>query len=352
MTKSSYLVGLTAALLLAGVGSPQLGSSNQSADPILSPSLVYDRARWKTKYFRPASIPFPADNQYSKDRELLGATLFFDPRLSGSRMVSCARCHNPGLSWGDGLPRGIGNHRKELARKTPTILNLAWADLLFWDGRAQSLEEQALGPIASPAEMNQPLDEMIAVVTNVFGYRVMFARAYPGELITAKTVARAIATFERTVVSDQAPFDQWVSGRESAIPEAAKRGFDLFNTKALCQKCHEGWNFTDNGFHDIGLSDNDEGRGAQLPIESMHHAFKTPTLRNSDRRAPYMHNGSEQSLADVIEYYNRGGEIKRPSLDTEIVPLHLTATEKSDLLDFLATLTSNDEPVGIPTLPR
>lgn len=312
----------------------------------------YSRAAWKAKYARPKSIPFPADNQFSKDRELLGRTLFFDPRLSGSKSISCASCHNPGFSWGDSLSKGIGHGMKPLGRRTPTILNTAWADLLFWDGRAESLEEQALGPMAAPAEMNQPLDQMIAVVTGIPAYRAMFAKAYPGEEITPKTVARAIATFERTVISGSAPFDEWVQGRESTISEPAKRGFDLFNTKAACAKCHSSWNFTDNGFHDVGLHDADKGRGERLPLEAMQHAFKTPTLRNADRRGPFMHDGSESTLEEVIELYDQGGRDKRPSLAPEIVPLHLTAQDKTDLIAFLKTLTSIDKRPEIPVLPR
>jgi cytochrome c peroxidase len=163
---------------------------------------------------------------------------------------------------------------------------------------------------------------------------------------------RALATFERTIVSGSAPFDEWVAGREFAISPSAKRGFDLFNTKAACEKCHSGWNFTDNGFHDTGIAGPDKGRGEQLPLEAMQYAFKTPTLRNATRRDPYMHNGSEATLEDVIELYDRGGREKRPSLAPEIVPLHLTEQEKRDLIAFLATLTSEDKPIAIPVLPR
>ncbi len=313
---------------------------------------AYNRTLWKVKYVRPQSIPFPADNAFTPQRELLGRTLFFDPRLSGSRSMACATCHNPGFSWSDALPKAIGQGMKELGRKTPTILNVAWAELLFWDGRAESLEEQALGPISSPREMNQALDKMVQTVSGFSDYRELFARAYPGEEVSAKTVARAIATFERTVVSGATPFDEWITGRETAISEEAKRGFDLFNTKAACQKCHTGWNFTDGGFHDIGLPGGDKGRGALLPLEAMQHAFKTPTLRNVCRLGPYMHDGSERSIEDVIELYDQGGREKRPSLAPEIGSLHLTSREKADLLAFLRTLTVEDKRIEVPILPR
>jgi len=349
MSKISYLGTILGVLAVAAAlgWSFRTRSNRQSSLP-----AGYNRAEWKTKYARPETIPFPDDNQLTNQRELLGRTLFFDPRLSGSQTTSCATCHVPARSWGDGLAKGRGQGGQPSARRTPTILNAAWSELLFWDGRAESLEEQALAPIAAPREMNQPLDKMIGTVAKIPGYRALFERAYPGEPVTPKTVARAIATFERTVVSGQAPFDEWIAGRESAISEDAKKGFDLFNTKAACQKCHEGWNFTDASFHDIGMPDDDPGRGALLPIEAMQHAFKTPTLRNVDRRAPYMHDGSENTLEDVIELYDLGGRKKRPSLASEIVPLHLSAIEKANLVAFLKTLTSNDKAVEIPAMPR
>lgn len=326
---------------------PDLGRSG-----IVDSTPVVARPKWKQKYSRPATTPFPADNLYSRDREILGRTLFFDPRLSGSKSTSCASCHNPGFSWGDGLSKGVGAGGKQLERRSPTLLNLAWADLLFWDGRTDNLEQQALQPIAGPGEMNQPIDKMIGTVDGIDGYKALFARAYPGEPVNEKTVARAIATFERTLVSGQAPFDRWISGDESAISNAAKHGFDLFNGKAACAKCHSGWNFTDNGFHDIGLEGSDLGRGARLPLAAMQFAFKTPTLRNADRRAPFMHDGSERTLEEVVEYYDRGGNVKRPSLAPEIVPLHLSTDEKRDLVDFLRTLTSVDKPMKFPLFPR
>src|SRR4051794_14915566 len=186
----------------------------------------YSRTEAKAAYQRPANIPFPPENTYSRDRELLGRTLFFDPRLSGAGNLACANCHNPGLAWGDGLPRAIGHGGKLLRRRTPTILNGAWADLLFWDGRAESLEEQALAPVGSPDEMNLPLVDMVARVRSIDGYRSLFENAYPGEAIAEGTIAKAIATFERTVVSGKAPFDRWIAGDESALSEQAKRGFD------------------------------------------------------------------------------------------------------------------------------
>jgi cytochrome c peroxidase len=319
------------------------------------PRADFDEAEWKAKYRRPKLVPFPDENKYTKERELLGRTLFFDPRLSSSNQIACASCHNPALAWGDGLPRAIGHNKKVLGRRSPTILNLAWGELYFWDGRAASLEEQALGPIASPVEMNLPLDEMVRKLEGIPGYRDLFYAAYPGDEIGEETVAKGIATFVRTVVSERAPFDRWIAGDDTAISEQAKRGFKLFNTKGRCMQCHNTWRFTDDSFHDIGVKGiaEDKGRGVILEeIEAMQYAFKTPTLRNVDRRSPYMHDGSVETLEDVINQYSNGGGVKRPSLSEEIKPLLLSAGEKRDLIAFLKTLTSVDRPAEVPTLPR
>jgi cytochrome c peroxidase len=223
---------------------------------------------------------------------------------------------------------------------------------MFWDGRADSLEAQALGPIQSAAEMNLPLDQAIQRLSAIPGYKTLFAKAYPGEPICDKTIAKAIATFERTVVSSDAPFDRWIAGDSQVISAQAKQGFDLFNGKAGCAQCHSGWNFTDGGFHDIGLADADLGRGALLKLDAMQHAFKTPTLRNAAVRAPYMHDGSESSLEAVIDFYDSGSQTLRSSVSPEIRPLHLSAQEKSALISFIQTLTSPDKTVFIPALPR
>lgn len=309
------------------------------------------REAWKKEYTRPSSIPFPKENPYSGDKADLGRKLFFDPRLSGANYISCATCHNPSFAWGDALPKGIGNGMTVLGRRTPTILNTAWAELLMWDGRFESLEEQALGPMSAPVEMNQNMEAIVTELATIPEYRTLFNLSFPGEGISVANIAKAIATFERTVVSGIAPFDRWVSGDEEAISESAKRGFDLFNNKANCVACHSGWNFTDGSFHDIGVADKDIGRGKQLPsIAPMQHAFKTPTLRNAVERAPYMHDGSLTNLHSVVAHYN-DGFVQRPSLSESIYKLGLTDPEKSDLVAFLKTLSSEDTLVSLPRLP-
>jgi cytochrome c peroxidase len=327
--------GLIAALALIGLVA--------AAAPCETPSLQ----QLKAKYTRPATTPFPPDNPPTAEKARLGKMLFFDPRLSGANYISCATCHNPSFSWGDGLARGHG--MAALPRRTPTIFNLAWAELLMWDGRKSSLEDQVVGPMSTPAEMNQDLDHLVDKLARISGYRQAFAAAFPGESISVKNVARAVATFERTVVSGPAPFDRWIAGDQTAISQSAERGFVLFNTKANCAACHGGWNFTDNAFHDIGLPDADLGRGAILHLPSMQHAFKTPTLRDVARRGPYMHNGSLTTLHEVVEHYDHGA-VQRPSLAAEVKPLHLTPTDEEDLVNFMITLNGKNPPVEVPML--
>jgi cytochrome c peroxidase len=186
------------------------------------------------------------------------------------------------------------------------------------------------------------------------GYRPMFADAYPGEPITRTTIAEAIASFERTVLSDGAPFDRWIAGDPDALSPAAHRGFDLFVGKANCAACHQGFNFTDNGFHNIGVRDSgapDPGRFVYKKIASLQGAFKTPTLRDIALTAPYMHNGCYDTLEEVVEHYVRGGDVK-DQLSPDVRPLQLSAQEKSDLVEFMRALSSAPRLVSVPALPR
>jgi cytochrome c peroxidase len=311
------------------------------------------RAEWQKNYHRPSEIPFPKSNPYSDVKMKLGKMLFFDPILSGSEVRSCATCHNPGLSWGDGRARALGEGQKPLAVRSPTLLNVAWIPKLGWDGHFRNLEAVAMGPITGATNMNLPEKELIARLSAIPGYVDAFHAAFGGSEITRKKIESALATYERTIVSPEAPFDRWIAGDEKAISDAAKRGFDLFNGKANCAACHSGWAFTDSSFHDIGTaSENDIGRGKLFPTSvKLQHAFKTPTLRDVARRGPYMHDGSVGSLEAVIDLYNRGG-IDRPSRAEDIRPLKLTKAEKADLIAFLRTLNSTAAPYSLPMLPR
>jgi cytochrome c peroxidase len=304
-------------------------------------------------YRRPSATPFPDDDPYSKAKAELGRMLFFDPILSGSGSRSCASCHQPGLSWSDGQARAIGEGQKPLAVRSPTLLNIAWIPILGWDGKYRNLEAMTFAPITNPANMNGNEAKLLAALAAIPGYRAAFAHAFPDGAVSRAHVEQAIATFERTIVSPPAPFDRWVAGDRHAVGAAAKRGFALFNGKAGCAECHSGWNFTDAAFYDIGdAKDDDIGRGRIFPTsQKLQHAFKTPTLRDVARRAPYMHDGSVATLEEVIDLYDRGG-IDRPSRSELIKPLGLSADEKGDLLAFLKTLTSDPAPYPVPVLPR
>lgn len=306
---------------------------------------------WREDYRRPESVPFPSDNPYSKAKADLGRMLFFDPIVSGSGTRSCASCHNPGLSWGDGLGRAVGE--KVLALRSPTLLNVAWMPVLGWDGKFHDLEAVAFAPITGPANMNRKESDLIAALSAIQGYRRAFAEAFPDGAINRRNIELALATFERTIVSGVAPFDRWVEGAGDAIDESAKRGFSVFTGKAGCAECHSGWNFTDGSFYDIGTGqESDIGRARLFPnSEKLRHAFKVPTLRDVERRAPYMHDGSEPTLEAVIDLYDRGG-VDRPSRSELIKRLDLTAEEKADLVAFLRTLTGEPMPVTIPMFPR
>lgn len=305
-------------------------------------------------YLRPDIAPAPADNQLTPGRANLGKILFFDPRLSGSNWISCATCHNPSLGWSDGLPTAMGVGMKMLHRATPTILNTVYNRIQMWDGRAPSLEEQATGPIVSPDEMNQNLDDLIKKLLAIPGYKELFEDSYPGEGISKKTISKAIASFERTVVSTEAPFDKWRKGDQEAVSESVKRGFNVFENKAKCVACHQGFNFVDNGFHNIGLKNTgpvDEGRFAHKKVKILKGSFKTPTLRDIALTAPYMHNGAYQTLAEVVDHYNRGGD-NHENLDPNLKPLNLTDQEKTDLVAFMRSLTGKHQPMTIPQLPN
>ncbi len=251
------------------------------------------------------------------------------------------------------MPLAVGDARHPLALKTPTLLNVAWLDRLGWDGRFHSLEQVTFAPVVASANMNMSESGVIARVATIPDYVRGFAAAFDDGAITRKNIEMAIATYERSIVSADAPFDRWIKGDESAIDAAAKRGFEIFNGKGRCAECHSGWAFTDGSFHDIGVAkDDDIGRGRLFPTSvKLRHAFKTPTLRDVARRAPYMHDGSVPTLEAVIDLYDKGG-IARPSRSELIRPLGLTAGEKADLIAFLRTLTSPPQPIEPPTPPR
>ncbi|HXG61846.1 MAG TPA: cytochrome-c peroxidase [Planctomycetota bacterium] len=295
----------------------------------------------------------PEDNPRTPAKVELGRMLYWDPRLSGNGVISCATCHNPALGWADGLPKGLGFHHKGLGRATPTVLNAAYYTSQFWDGRAATLEEQAKGPIMSPDEMNASPERMLQVLNSIPGYRKRFQEVFGGPA-TLDTVARAIAAFERTVVDLDSPFDRYARGDDSAIGEAAKRGLEIFTGKGRCATCHSGPNFSDNRFHNLGLGDGDPGRMKVTGREEDYGAFKTPTLRNIALTAPYMHDGSMRTLREVIDHYEKAPALnpKPRNLSIFMQPIKLTDSEKEDLIAFLRTLTGDKRPPGIDAVPE
>lgn len=306
--------------------------------------------KYKSLYVRPVDIPFPSDNPYSVEKATLGKMLFFDPRLSQHENISCASCHNPSFGWEAAMPKSVGAQNVFLPRHSPTILNMAWGKEFFWDGRAASLEEQATGPLESEIEMNLTEEELIGRISAIKGYQKIFEDVY-SDGITINNVTGAIATFERTIVSGQSPFDKWVAGDKKALTQSEKAGFVVFNEKGRCSACHTGWNFTDHKYHDIGMPTNDDGRFTVDSSSPMnHHAFKTPSLRNIAQRAPYMHNGSLPNLESVIAHYISGG-IPRPSRSKEMQSIPLTPQEMQDLIAFLLSLQGKDKPMALPELP-
>ncbi len=322
---------------------------------LLCIAMIYCTKK-KTNPYEVPSPPMPADNISNAAKIELGKILYFDPRLSGSNWISCASCHNPALGWGDGLATGIGHNFQILGRNSPTIVNTSFGFLQFWDGRAGSLEEQATGPIESTGEMNQNLDELVKELNAISGYKALFDKAYPKEGISKSTIAKAIASFERTVISKDSPFDKWMLGDDKVISESAKSGFGLFVGKAQCAVCHSGFNFSDNGFHNIGVKSltgkEDTGRYAIVPVKVMKGAFKTPTLRDVALSSPYMHNGIYKTLEEVVEHYNRKGDVKDNLSPNLQGPLNLSEQEKKDLVEFLKTLTGKTDQITIPVLPQ
>ena len=303
------------------------------------------RDAWRDAYRRPPAVPYPETNPFTEAKANLGRALFFDTSFSSSRTRSCASCHLPSLSWSDGQARARGEGATSMPLRSPTLLNVAWLDRVGWDGKFRDIESVAFRAILAPSNLNMTESTLIGRLAAQPAYVRSFGEAFPDKAINRQNIEKALATFERSIVSRPASFDRWVEGDEDAISVAAKRGFALFEGKARCSQCHSGWSFTDGSFHDVGLAKDDElGRGRYFPTSvKLQHAFKTPTLRDVALRAPYMHDGSIATLREVIEVYDKGG-IDRPSKSEVMKPLNLSPSEKDDLIAFLRTLSGVDQP--------
>lgn len=282
-------------------------------------------------------VKWPADNPPTAAKIALGKQLYFDGRLSKNNKMSCASCHHPKDGFANAQRFAIGVDGSRGGRSAPSAINVAYYRQLFWDGRAASLEEQALGPIQNPIEMAETLDSVVAKLSAIEGYRSQFKDVF-GTDVTADGIGKAIATYERTILSGNAPFDAYKAGDKTALSEAAERGRKLFFGKANCAACHGGSNFSDTSYHNIGIGmdaeEPDVGREAVSKLEGDRGAFKTPTLREIAKTAPYMHDGSLKTLEEVVEHYAKGG-IANEWLDEELFPLRLNAQDKKDLVVFM-----------------
>jgi cytochrome c peroxidase len=296
-------------------------------------------------------VPIPSDNPVTAEKISLGRRLYYDPALSADNTVSCATCHHPDYGFSDGKPVSNGVQQKTGTRNSPSVFNTAYFDVQFWDGRAPNLEKQAEGPVQNPVEMAHTLKGVEEKLNADPSYRAQFAKVFGSGPITYDMVEKAIACFERTVVSANSPFDRWKYGHdEQAVSKAVKRGFVVFTSpqKGNCAACHVVEKnyalFTDNKFHNVGIGVrksqiSDQGRFAVTKNPADMGSFRTPSLRNIALTAPYMHDGSVKSLKDAIDYYIGGGN-SNSNLDKQIHVLDfLSGQERADLKAFLESLT-------------
>ncbi|SYZ74463.1 Methylamine utilization protein MauG [Candidatus Zixiibacteriota bacterium] len=312
---------------------------------------------------QPAVIA-PLDNPQTSAKILLGKKLYFDTRLSKDNTISCASCHDPAMGWSDAGPTSTGIDNQKGGRRAPPVANSAYNPLQFWDGRAPSLEEQAKGPVENPIEMGNTHDVMVRSLNDIPGYVEEFKAVFGSSPITVDQVARAIAAYERTIVTTDSPFDRYVRGDNSALTPLEKKGLEIFNGKGHCTACHWGSNFSDGRFHNLGVKPAagqkpDEGRYAITKNPKDMGAFKTPIVRDAAARPPYMHNGTEKTLEDVMVLYNRGGGDDDDNLDPLMVPLGLSKKEVEALTAFVKrAMTSlnpsvaNEQPIPKSELPE
>ena len=303
------------------------------------------------------SLVIPEDNPLTKEKVELGKLLFFDKRLSANETIACASCHMPSLAFTDGQPVSTGIHGQKGGRSAPTAINRAFSSAQFWDGRAATLEEQSVGPFANPIEHGfKDHDELVAKVKSIAGYSPLFERAFGSPAITTDLIGKAIASFQRTLLSGNSNYDRFTMGNEEqALSATAQNGLRVFLGKGQCLRCHFGFNFADERYHNLGAgwdqqsnSFADAGRHEVTNKPEDMGAFKTPTLREIAKTAPYMHDGSLATLRGVVDFYDQGG-IPNPRLDPVIKPLKLTKQEKKDLVEFMESLNGEGWNVTPPT---
>jgi cytochrome c peroxidase len=384
--KSSERVCL-AFVTVVGTWTLVLGATPPAA--LKTPPIPEPGPLARPKFIRQVGAPvdatqaaIPADNPQTPEKIALGRRLFFDGRLSVDGSVACSTCHDPARAFTDGRPTSIGIEGRVGQRNAPTILNALYNKTQFWDGRVKTLEEQAALPIINPVEMGQPsMEAAVTKIAAIAEYQDAFRRVF-GQPPDSSDLVRAIASYERTQVSFDSPFDRFIAGDKNAIDGSAKRGWELFNARGRCNKCHalaedkrDVTYFMDNDFHNIGIgiirhnvvalarqaeqliNSGDPaaidraaiqtdmsalGRFLITKKESDIASFKTPGLRNVLVTGPYFHDGSQETLWDVVDHYNKGDGLQNPYLDQDIQPLALTEAEIDDMVAFLASLTSAD----------
>ncbi|MBX3024547.1 c-type cytochrome [bacterium] len=347
----------TAMVMLAALGEAVAAQQNAATPEATQPAAQVVRSgTWSMTLplgLQAEGAYIPDNNPMSDDKIALGKLLYFDERLSKDRTVSCASCHMPFHGFADPNRTSPGVGHQFGARNSPTVMNRLFSKAQFWDGRAKDLEEQAHGPLVNPVEMAMGShDDVVARVKDVPGYAPLFAKAFGDSTIDMPRIAAAIAAYERTVVTGDSPYDRYLAGDKGAMSEAQLRGMGAFFGRARCVTCHLGFNFTDEKFHNLGVGMDAEkpdlGRYVVTKVDEDKGAFKTPTLRNIELTAPYMHDGSEGTLVEVVEFYDRGGN-RNPWLSKDMQPLGLSAQEKRDLVAFMEALTG---PIANATPPK
>jgi cytochrome c peroxidase len=287
-------------------------------------------------------VVWPADNPYSAARVELGRFLFFDFRLSANGAVSCATCHPPEHAFEGGDPAPVGVTGKPLPRRAPTLINRAYGKSQFYDGRAPSLEAQISGPIQNPDEMGTSPDAAAAAISKVAGYGPLFERAFGDAKVTFDRISKAIASFERTILSGNSPYDRFLNGDKQALSAQAKRGEQIFERAGECSECHNGFNFTNEKFASLGIGPDEHPPDLGLAVITGKRRddgkFKVPTLREVARTGPYMHDRRFKTLDDVLEFYRKGG-LPGPHLDSRVAQFFLDGPAKAELLAFLESLS-------------
>lgn len=287
-------------------------------------------------------MPVPDDNLPTPEKIALGRRLFFDVRLSATGAMSCASCHDPAKTFGNGQRVGVGVFGRTGTRNVPTIINRGYGVAFFWDGRAATLEDQVLGPIENPAELGSRVSDAVRLLRNDASSLGAFQSVFDSEP-SKETLARALASYVRSIVAGDAPIDRYLAGDREAILPEAREGLRIFRGKGNCMACHVGPTFTDERFHNTGVAWvggtlRDDGRAGVSGRPEDGGAFKTPTLRHVAQTGPYMHDGSIDTLDEVVDFYDRGG-IPNHYLDPELRPLGLSPFEKRNLVAFLTSLS-------------